>query len=137
MNSEVDEGFIKASEVHDGTKIRVIERNELPNRYFNRKKEFLEPRADIPKEVRFMEWYLTGKFLYAYDMARDMYVCEGTIDEDTGKYTLREYSTDVRVFVTLGKIDMDATYIPDRAKKARKLYCFEKYRAEEGESPMV
>ena len=37
--------------VHDGAKIRVIERNELANRNFTRMKESLEPRTDVPKEL--------------------------------------------------------------------------------------
>ena len=50
-----DNGFIKAFEVHDGTNIRTIERNEFANRNLTRMNEFLEPRADVPRIVRFTE----------------------------------------------------------------------------------
>ena len=134
MNCDITRGVISVFDIHDGATERKVERSELANRNFGRVYDFLAS-GDFPKAIRFTEWYLTAKFVNAYDNAKIMYEEEGTIDKVTGEFLGGPYSTAAKEFADIGAIDIDATFIPDRIRKARKLYRNGKYDYEKGEEP--
>ena len=79
--------------------------------------------------------YLTAKFIDAYIKAKNDYIAEGKIDANTGSYLSGLNSDGARELADFGPIDMEASYIADRAKMARVLYKYGKYNWIPDEDP--
>ena len=82
------------------------------------------------------EWYLTAKFVDAYINAKNDFIAEGKIDANTGEYLGGPYSNDARELVGLEPVNIDTSFIAERARMARILYHNGKYDWVPNEDPL-